>query len=114
MKSATARAPLQRTMSGGISLATLKANTRRMAGASLGRPAHRLQGVRLARLGIEKAEVLVPGNVHQHLESVFARPGRGTTRGDVVDADEVGAQLANLGEIPGGLLARGEGAAPWR
>ena len=71
MKSATACAPLQRTMSGGISLATLKANT---AGwRAQANTARRTASRASARCGarVKEAEVLVPGNVDEHLELVL-------------------------------------------
>jgi len=52
--------------------------------------------------------MLVPRNIHQHLElvgrgQVEEPPGR-----DVVNPDEIGPQVADLRKVPAGLLRRGE------
>jgi hypothetical protein len=50
--------------------------------------------------------MLVPGNIHQDLQAVFGGQVEEPAARNMVDADHIGAQLADLGEIGGGLLGR--------
>src|SRR5581483_9027718 len=57
---------------------------------------------------IEKAEMLGPGDVHEHAQFVFRGEIQEPARGDIINAHEIGAELAYLGEVTGDLFARGK------
>ena len=108
MKSATASAPLQRTMSGGNSLATLKANTAgcRAQAWTACRTASRA-AARVA-LRVQKAKVLVPWNVNEQQQIVLRGEVEEPARRHMINAEQVRARLAHERKIARRLLRRGE------
>ena len=81
---------------------------RRMTRAGEDGPAHRF-----ARLGpllrrVQETEVLVPRNVDEHLEFVLGGQVEKPLGRDVIDADEVGPEFADLGKVRRRLFRRGK------
>ena len=81
---------------------------RRMPRAGEHGPAHRF--ARFGSLGgrVQEAEMLVPGDVNQHLELVLAGQVEKPLGRDVINPDEVGPQLADLRKVARRLLRRGK------
>ena len=57
---------------------------------------------------VEKTEVLVPRDIHQHLQSVFVGKIKEPARRNIVNAQQVGASFLDQREIGSGLFARSE------
>src|SRR5262249_55624099 len=81
---------------------------RRGTGAALGRGSHGLPRCFAGSFRVEKANLFVPGNVDQKLEGMLLRQVEQPARRDVIDAQEIGAQLAHETKILDGLLRRAE------
>ena len=52
--------------------------------------------------------MLVPRNIHQHLQLALLRQIQKPTGWRVVNADEIGSEFDNSGEIHSGLFRRGK------
>src|SRR2546426_3285529 len=76
-----------------------EAEDRGMAGAAVHGPAHRLAGFGPAGGRVEHTEMLVPGDVNEHLETVLGGEVEEPFGGNLIDADEVGLQLSELREV---------------
>ena len=57
-------------------------------------------------LGVEKAKMLVPGNIDEDAEAVLEREVEEPVRRDVVNAEEVGAEGGDVAEVRIGLGGR--------
>ena len=71
-------------------------------------PAHRLMSFGSLAGRVQETEMLVPGNVNEHLQLVLAGQVEKPLGRDVVNPDEVGPQFADLGKVPASLLRRGK------
>ena len=57
---------------------------------------------------IQKTELLVPGNIHQHPQPVVHGQVQKPLLRNVIDSHDVRTQLPNLGKVTGGLLRGSE------
>ncbi len=80
----------------------------RMSRAGEHGSAHRLASFGALGGRVEETEMLVPGNVDEHLQLVLGGQVEKPLGGDVIDADEVRPEFADLGKVAGGLFRRGE------
>ena len=91
---------------------------RRVPRAAVHSPAHCVARRRPVRRRIQETKLLVPRNINQHLQPVLGRQVEKPFLRNVIDPNEVGAQLSDLGEVTGGLLRGGEsrplGSRVWR
>jgi len=61
--------------------------------------------------GVQKTELLVPGNVDEDFEMVSLREIKEPPGGDMINANEVGVEFADLVKVAGRLFGRGKGLA---
>src|SRR5579862_9352404 len=80
----------------------------RMPRAVQNRLAHRLASFLASSLRVQKAKMLVPGDIDHQPEVMRLRQVQQPDRRNVIDADNVRPQSADLYKIFGGLLRRGK------
>src|SRR5262249_41214093 len=84
---------------------------RRMLQAAIDGAPDGVAGLGAGLVRIEEANVLAPGNVHENLQIVMCRKVEEPFGWGMINANQVGAELADLGKVLRRLLGRGEGLA---